>query len=916
MRGKQGFRQTHNTDLRVVVAGIDADTLNVLVNTATPAGLNGTNPATIFSGFQNISLPQNPVAAELPVVRLAADGNKFALLSYSPDAPGYTPTTSQIFVSPDTKKWRTRTLPTRDTTDAVKHAWAEVFGCNGRFIVSHAHYPDIVISDNNNSWTLLQNVFAVNGFQQNGIAYGGGMLLAAADDAKVIYRSLDNGSTWAQIASNIFINEFSASPTAKALDRVLALTYGADGTSNVFFMLAKRDDVARYRYVLTSPDGVTWTQRLRIDLGTSGTPQEPLIASSPARTIILLNNLTTVRTLITTTSAATWTQLTSTPAANWRSVTYDGSKFVACGEPFGASAAPIIMTLDTSASLPTWSVKLTGTQKLRSTVSSASTVLQPDNSVVLLLQMAGEIGSATFVDASRIPKTVTATNTVLSDTQSKWPEKYSAPFSSPNADTYLSVAGHPDIAMGAGDFTIEAWIWINSYNVGGALWESNPIDTSGSRPNGFMWYLSNEGRLRLNRSGAEILVTDTNIVPLQTWVHVALVRKNNRTAMYVDGQFKGDTNTTFNDTAATGGALISRFCDTDYYGLDGYIGEFRITKGIAQYSGATFAVPTAPLLNYSPLSAPTALAAESGDNQLFVSWSPPNATANSLLIDYIVEASTDDGATWETVNDGVSPVTTTTISNLTNGDDYKFRVKAVTEDDVGPFSVASETVVVGGDQYFENVILLLHMEGVNGSNTFVNTAVNTLTITANETAQISTTQSKFGSAACSFDGSQDFLTLSNIPSGYLNGDFTIEGWVWLNNQNNQTFFNTSPHTCLGVSLDRDGSGDTMVFVGNGSNWTNSMRSSGKLSYNEWHHVALVRSGNTLTLYHDGIQQCSVNTVPVNVGTEAKIGSVAGLSYNTEFINGYVDEYRITAGVGRYTQPTFSVPAFPYADDGP
>jgi hypothetical protein len=943
MRGKQGFRQTRNTDLRVVVAGIDADTLNVLVNTATPAGLNGTNPATIFSGFQNILLPQNPTGADLPVVRLAADGNKFALLSYSPDAPGYTPTTSQIFVSPDAKKWRKRTLPTRDTTDAVKHAWAEVFGCDGRFIVSHGHYPDIVISDNNNSWTLLQNVFAVNSFQQNGIVYGGGKLLAAADNAKVIYRSLDNGSTWAQVASNIFINEFSASPTAKALDRVLALTYGADGTSNVFFMLAKRNDVARFRYVLTSPDGVTWTQRLRIDLGVSGTPQEPLIASSPAHTIILLNNLTTVRTLITTTSAATWTQLTSTfvdqnasmsfllqentyeilaedtsnigldglnnPATNWRSVIYDGSKFVACGAPVGASAAPIIMTLDTSALLPTWSVKLTGTQKLRSTVSSASTVLQPDNSVVLLLQMAGEIGSSAFVDASRIPKTVTATNVVFSDEQSKWPEKYSAPFSSPNSATYLSVAGHPDIAMGTGDFTIEAWIWINSYNVGGALWESNPINTSGYRPNGFLWYLSNEGRLQLNRSGAEILVTDTNIVPLQTWVHVALVRKNNRTAMYVDGQFKGDTNTTFNDTAATGGALISRFCDTGYYGLDGYIGEFRITKDIAQYSGATFTVPTAPFLNYSALSAPTALTTESGYKQLFVSWSPPNATANSLLIDYIVESSTDDGATWEIVNDGVSPVTTTTISNLTNGDNYKFRVKAVTEDDVSPFSIASEPIVVGGDSYFSNVALLLHMDG-----TLSDSSISQLIMTANGNAQVSSAQSKFGGASGYFDGSSgSYLSCADpkTASAFGTGDFTVEFWAHPD---------ALQDTVGLVSSRINGQNSWVVTFYQGNNnlqwhslYSIIINTQTTIPVQEWTHIAVTRSSGMLAVYVNGNKVGSAqdnsdygNTATLNIGYDSFQG----------VFNGYIDDVRITKGVARYTQSAFGVPAFPYADDGP
>ena len=911
MRGKQGFRQTYNTDLCVVVAGIDADTLDVLVNTATPAGLNGTNPATIFSGFQNISLPQNPAGADLPTVRLAGDGNKFALLSYSSDAPGYTPTTSQIFVSPDTKKWQTRTLPTRDTTDALKHAWAEVFGSNGRFIVSHAHYPDLVISDNNNSWTLLPNVFAVNGFQQNGIACGGGRLLAAADDAKVIYRSLDNGATWAQVASNIVINEFSASPTGKALDSVLALTYGADGTLNVFFMLAKRNDVARYRYVLTSPDGVTWTQRLRIDLGTTGTPQEPLIASSPARTIILLNNLTTVRTLITTTSASTWTQLTSTPAANWRGVTYDGSKFVACGEPFGAVAAPIVMALNASAAVPTWGVKLTGTQKLRSVVKSASTPLQPDNSVVLLLQMAGEIGSATFVDASRLPKTVTATNVVLSDAQSKWSGKYSAPFSSPYTNTYLSVTGHPDIAVGTNDFTIEAWIWITSYNVGGAIWESTPINTSSQRLNSFLWYLSNEGRLRLNTSNADILITDTNIVPLQTWVHVALVRKNNRTAMYVDGQFKGATNTTFDDTVAIGGALIGRFCETDYYGLDGYIGEFRITKGIAQYSGNTFTVPTAPLLNYSPFNAPTSITIEAGDNQLFAAWEPPTATDNLPIIDYNVQHSEDAGVTWNTFADGVSTATTTTVTGLVNNTDYLFRVAAVNVDGAGPYATTATPVApTNGDPLFNSVSLLLRFNETNG--TFIDTSPRPKTLTANNGGATFNALSKWGDGSAFFNGGS-LTTASNTDFSFGTGDFTIEFWAYPTADTYAgAMINIGDYSAGILFRQRTGGPDALYLNGNYINWNSQTN----MPSNVWTHVALVREAGVVAVYANGARVLTWNnTANLNPsGTFVTIGVGAHSNFSESF-NGYLDELRITKGFARYSGATADVPTAQYLGAG-
>jgi hypothetical protein len=96
------------------------------------------------------------------------------------------------------------------------------------------------------------------------------------------------------------------------------------------------------------------------------------------------------------------------------------------------------------------------------------------------------------------------------------------------------------------------------------------------------------------RSGANIVATGINSVPLNAWVHLALVRSAGTTVMYVNGSSVASTTTSFNDTA--GGGIIGGFCDGGTYSPNGYLDEYRITKGVARYT-ANFTPPTQAFLN-------------------------------------------------------------------------------------------------------------------------------------------------------------------------------------------------------------------------------------------------------------------------------------------------------------------------------
>ncbi len=88
--------------------------------------------------------------------------------------------------------------------------------------------------------------------------------------------------------------------------------------------------------------------------------------------------------------------------------------------------------------------------------------------------------------------------------------------------------------------------------------------------------------------------------------------------------------------------------------------------------------------------------------------------------------------------------------------------------------------VVPGDQYYNNVNLLLRLTGSNGSTTFVDNSSSPKTMTANGNAQISTAQTKFSGGSLYLDGNGDYLTTPNTTSLLLGtNDFTIECFLYL-----------------------------------------------------------------------------------------------------------------------------------------
>lgn len=221
-----------------------------------------------------------------------------------------------------------------------------------------------------------------------------------------------------------------------------------------------------------------------------------------------------------------------------------------------------------------------------------------------------------------------------------------------------------------------------------------------------------------------------------------------------------------------------------------------------------------------------------------------------------------------------------------------------------------------GDQYFADVSLLMHMNGTNASTTFTDSSSNAFTATAYGNAQISTTESKFGNASGKFDGSGDYVQITSATALELGaGDFTIELFYY-HDGGNQTFAGLvgkgEVNSTASDAWSLEFGGPGLIFVAWANNNTTVQCS--LPSNNAWHHVAVTRSGSTLRLFVDGVQESS-NTVSFTISTNNSGPLVIGggaYAPTLRSFSGYIDELRITKGVARYTA-NFTAPTAPFPD---
>ena len=227
-----------------------------------------------------------------------------------------------------------------------------------------------------------------------------------------------------------------------------------------------------------------------------------------------------------------------------------------------------------------------------------------------------------------------------------------------------------------------------------------------------------------------------------------------------------------------------------------------------------------------------------------------------------------------------------------------------------PGKVTLKKESVAADPYYNNVSLLLHGDGANGSTTIVDSSPSPKTVTAFGNAQISTAQSKFGGASIAFDGDGDYLS-APAHAGYDFGaaDFTTELWTFPTSWSSDKFLVSSTIPGGFFFGLRTGGVTNGLGIGRvGVAW--DLETGVFPPLNQWSHVVFFRNGESIGVYVNGVLAGSAsNSNSYSIGgSNIEIGRLDA----TRWYSGYMDDIRITKGVARYTA-NFTPPTAPFPE---
>jgi Concanavalin A-like lectin/glucanases superfamily len=321
-----------------------------------------------------------------------------------------------------------------------------------------------------------------------------------------------------------------------------------------------------------------------------------------------------------------------------------------------------------------------------------------------------------------------------------------------------------------------------------------------------------------------------------------------------------------------------------------------------------------PKRSYTASSVP--LTTDLETHELAINWADGKAfTKNAAgnIVSVTLGGGGGSGLTWSSVP--ASATATGTAGQIAYDASGNFYVCTATNT-----WVRSQLTPWELDQYFSSVSLLLRMDGSGG--TFVDSSGNPKTVTAYNGATQSTANFKFGTRSLYLNGTTfnaaPYLSVPYSSAFDLSsGDWTVECWAYataLNAQNNL------------FAINGDGASNAQVTVipqANGSSYFLTQGSSGDwldttlcppytFTTNTWQHVAAVRSGNVFRLYVNGTSVLSYTSSSAlrNASGLSTIGArlpPGNATVGSQTWQGYIDDFRVTKGVARYSGSSFTVP---------
>jgi len=232
-----------------------------------------------------------------------------------------------------------------------------------------------------------------------------------------------------------------------------------------------------------------------------------------------------------------------------------------------------------------------------------------------------------------------------------------------------------------------------------------------------------------------------------------------------------------------------------------------------------------------------------------------------------------------------------------------------------PFTFSTEQayIIEAGHEYFQfymnhgqiqesadaDTVLLLHMNGADGSTTFTDVSANAHTVTPEGTAQIDTDQSKFGGASGLFDeaGVADLVVTDHADFNFsADNVFTYETNIRATTHpfipgaiNGGTIFihATDDDNFVRLNLYNDGH---LEFVVNNTGSSQALNTPAlAITAEAWHHIRVVGNGTNYYVFVDGTIR---NQAAITEDMKDFTGNFI-IGTGTGWFTGWMDEFRIS-----------------------
>jgi hypothetical protein len=270
-----------------------------------------------------------------------------------------------------------------------------------------------------------------------------------------------------------------------------------------------------------------------------------------------------------------------------------------------------------------------------------------------------------------------------------------------------------------------------------------------------------------------------------------------------------------------------------------------------------------------------------------------------------------NGTSMATYVNGVSVSATTDSTNFNAGQLY---IASQSASNFLTGSISNFRIVTGSAVYTANftppTAPLTAISGTSlltcQSKSFVDNSTNAFTITRNGDAIVKSANpfQRNNQSSIYFDGTTDYLLAPTSPNNATStGNFTVEFWVLpttFSSYRSMFGNSSSAVNATGWHCGLNASGNVFIY----SNSAFKVTTSNAMTLNMWNHVAITRSGSTVTIYINGTSG-GTWTLTTETFTDGRfIFGGAPPAGGSEWFAGYLADLRVTKGFARtITVPT-------------